>query len=265
MRGEATQAQIGGFLDRSAAQGRDRGRDRRLRRGDARPRASRPAAAGRPRRHCRHGRRRRQHDQHLDRGGDRRRGRRRGRREARQPRRLVRFRLGRRARGARIPARAAAGANRAVDRRARLRLHVRAGASPCDAPRGTGAARARRAYRIQRARPAHEPRRRACAGDRRLLAVARADARRGARAARRAARVRRPRRARHRRALARRPERRLRGRRRRGAGARHRPDRSRDSSAATRQSCVEDLRPRTPTRSARSSPAPTAAAATRSC
>ena len=173
--------------------------------------------------------------------------------------------LGRRARGARVPARAAAGADRAVDRRARLRLHVRAGAPPCDAPRGTGAARACHAYRIQRARPAHEPRRRPRAGDRRLLALARADARRGARAARRAARVRRPRRARHRRALAGRPERRVRGRRRRGAGAGDRSDRSRDPAlrpggAARRLAGRERRR-----RSARSSPAPTAAAATRSC
>ena len=38
MLGEATQAQIAGFLDRAAGQGRDRRRDRRLCRGDARPR-----------------------------------------------------------------------------------------------------------------------------------------------------------------------------------------------------------------------------------
>ena len=230
MRGEATQAQIGGFLIALRLKGETRRRDRRLCGGDARPRPSRPAGARRPRRHGGHGRRRRQHDQHLDGSGDRRRGGRRGRREARQPRRLVRLRLGGRARGARIPARAGAGANRAIDRRARLRLHVRAGAPPCDAPCGTGAARAGRAYRIQRARPAHEPRRRPCAGDRRLLALTRADAGRGARTARRAAGVRRPRRTRHRRALADRPERRVRGRRRRGAGAGDRSDRSRDSA-----------------------------------
>ena len=55
--------------------------------------------------------------------------------EARQPRRLVGLGLGRRARGARLLARAAARADRAVDRRARLRLHVRARAPPGDAPR----------------------------------------------------------------------------------------------------------------------------------
>ena len=229
------------------------------------PRARRPAAAGRPRRHGRHGRRRRQHDQHLDGGGDRRGGRRRRRREARQPRRLVGLRLGRRARGARLLARAAAGADRAVDRRARLRLHVRARAPPGDAARGAGPPGARRAYRVQRARPAHEPRRRAGAGDRRLLAVARPDDRRGARAARRAARVRRPRRARDRRALARRPERRLRGRRRRGARARDRPARARDPALRPGRAAAAARRPRTRRRSARCSPARTAAGATRSC
>ena len=88
----------------------------------------------------------------------------------------------------------AAGADRAVDRRARLRLHVRADAPPGDEARGAGAARARGAHGLQRARPADEPGRRAGAGRRRLLADARADDRRGARAARRAPRVRRPRR-----------------------------------------------------------------------
>ena len=52
------------------------------------------------------------------------------------------------------------GAHRPVDRRAGLRLHVRAGAPPRDAPCGAGAARARRAYRIQCARPARRTRRR---------------------------------------------------------------------------------------------------------
>ena len=69
---------------------------------------------------------------------------------------------------------------------------------------GAGAPRARGAHGLQRARPADEPGRRARAGRRRLLARARAGDRRRARAARRAPRVRRPRRGRHRRALARR-------------------------------------------------------------
>ena len=70
-------------------------------------------------------------------------------------------------------ARARAGADRAVDRRARLRLPVRAGAPPGDAARRARPARARDAYGVQRARPAHEPCRRARAGARRLLAGAR--------------------------------------------------------------------------------------------
>ncbi len=170
MRGEATPAQIGGFLVALRVEGRDGGRDRRLRGGDARARAAGAAAAGRSRRHGRDGRRRRAHAQHLDRGGDRRGRGRRGRRQARQPRRLVGLGLRRRAGGARLHARAAARADRALDRRARLRLHVRALAPPGDAARGAGPPRARDAYRVQRARPAHEPGRRARPGDRRLRA-----------------------------------------------------------------------------------------------
>ena len=75
-------------------------------------------------------------------------------------------------------------------------------------------ARARGAHRLQRPRAADEPGRRTCPGRRRLRARDRAHDRRGARPARRAPRVRRARRGRHRRALPRRPEPRLRGRRR---------------------------------------------------
>ena len=110
----------------------------------------------------------------------------------------------------------------------------------------------------------NEPRRRPRAGDRRLRPDAGTDARRGARPARLAARVRRPRRARHRRALAAGPN----------DGCEVVDGEVRDawstrsssgSSAATRLRCAAALRPRTPPRSARSSPARTAAAATRSC
>ena len=59
MAGEATPAQIGGFLVALRAEGRDARRDRRLRRGDPRARRARAAAARRPRRHRRDGRRRR--------------------------------------------------------------------------------------------------------------------------------------------------------------------------------------------------------------
>ena len=61
-----------------------------------------------------------------------------------------------------------------LDRRARLRVPVRADAPSGDAARGAGAERARRADGLQRARPAHEPGRRAGAARRRLLAGARA-------------------------------------------------------------------------------------------
>ena len=97
-----------------------------------------PTRSGRRRRR-RDGRRRRAHVQHLDGGRDRRRVGRRGRREAREPRGVVGVRLGGRARGARIPARAAARADRGVDRHARLRIHVRARAPPCDEACGAGA------------------------------------------------------------------------------------------------------------------------------
>src|SRR5262249_31499271 len=70
---------------RTAREGRDGRRDRRLRRGDARARPARESLALRPRRRRRDGRRRREHVQHLDRGGPRDCGSRSGRREARQP------------------------------------------------------------------------------------------------------------------------------------------------------------------------------------
>ena len=88
---------------RAAGEGRDGGRDRRLRRGDARARPARQPDAHRSRRRRRHRRRRREHVQHLDRRGPRHGGGRSGRREARQPRRLVADGRRGRARGARLP------------------------------------------------------------------------------------------------------------------------------------------------------------------
>ncbi len=85
--------------------------------------------------------------------------------------RCRRRRVGRRARGARLRPRAAAGADRALDRRARLRLLLRAGAPPRDAPRGAGARELGVANRLQRARPADEPGAARGAGRRRLLAA----------------------------------------------------------------------------------------------
>ena len=82
---------------------------------------------------------------------------------------------------------------------------------------GAGPPRAGGPHRLQRARAAHQPGRRARPDRGRLLAAARAGDRRRARQARRAPRVRRPRRRRHRRALAGRAEPRVRGGRRGGA------------------------------------------------
>ena len=90
-------------LPRSAAgQGRDGGRDRRLRRRDARARAGGEAPARRPRGHGGHRRRRREDVEHLHRGRARRSGGRRRRGQARQPRRVLGLGVGRRPGGARL-------------------------------------------------------------------------------------------------------------------------------------------------------------------
>ena len=73
-------------------------------------------------------------------------------------------------------------ADRAVDRRPRLRVHVRADAPSGDEARRARAPRARGPHRVQRARAADEPGRRARAGGRRLLTAARAGDRGRARA-----------------------------------------------------------------------------------
>ncbi len=175
----------------------------------------------------------------------RRRGRRRGR-EARQPLGVVGLRIRRRARAARIPARPRARPDRGVDRRARLRLHVRADAPPGDEARRPGSTRARSADRLQRPRAVDEPGGRPRAGHGRLLARARSGDRRRARAARRATRLRRPRRGRNRRALTRRPEPRVRGRGRRRAAARDRPARARRRALRPGGAARAARRPRTP-------------------
>ena len=68
----------------------------------------------------------------------------------------------------------------ALDRRARVRVHVRARPSPRDAPRGPGSAGARDPHDLQRPRAAREPCRRARRCVRRLLRGACTHLRRGA-------------------------------------------------------------------------------------
>ena len=251
---------------RAAGEGRDGRRDRGVRRGDAcaRPRGA-PGARGRRRRR-RHGRRRRTHVQHLDDRGDRRCRRRRRRREAREPCGQLGLGFRGRAGGAGVHARAVAGADRGVDRHARLRLHVRAAPPSGDAPRGARSPRARDAHDLQRARPPDEPGR--CARPESSASMRRSVARTRCRRPGRprlAACVRRARGARHRRALAGGAEPRLRGRRRRRPRAQRRPARARDRA----------LRPRGPGRRlagrrtrglrTRSSRGATARSATPSC
>ena len=126
-----------------------------------------PRPPGRPHRHRGH-RRRAADVQRLDHGRpDRgRRGLRRG--QARQPLRHGAVGLGRRARGAGRADRPDARGGRGVHPRGGLRLHVRPGAPRRDPPRRAGAQGARRAHDLQLPRPAHEPRRRHAAGDRRV-------------------------------------------------------------------------------------------------
>ena len=163
-------------------------------------------------------------------------------------------------------ARAAAGADRALDRRARVRLPVRARAPP--GFRHAAPVRRELATRtvFNVLGPLTNP-----AGARAQIvgvydpALVRTIAEVLV-AARRAARVRRPRRVRRRRALARRPEPRLRGRGRRRARARRSTRSTSASPAARPRSSAAARRPRTPRRSARSSPARSRARdATRSC
>ena len=109
--------------------------------------------------------------QHLHRRGLRRRRRRRPRRQARQPRALVEVRRRRRADRARRQDRCSAPeAVDALHRRGRHRLHVRAGASRGDEACRPDAGRARHPHDLQPARAADQSGRRQAPADRRLLA-----------------------------------------------------------------------------------------------
>ena len=111
-----------------------------------------------PRRHRRHRRRRFAHLQHLDLQHVRRRGLRRAGRQARQPQRVEQVGQRRRARGARRAARRwRRGAGRALHRRDRHRLHVRAQPPPGDEERRPGAQGTGRAHDLQHPRAADQP------------------------------------------------------------------------------------------------------------
>ena len=127
--------------------------------------AGRSHASGRL---VRHRRRSAAHLQHLDRGDVRRRRGRRARRQARRAQRVVGIRQRRRARSARRQHQSDARAGRAVHRRDRHRLHVRAESPRRDEARGAGAQGARRAHHLQHPRPAHQSGRRAEPGDGRV-------------------------------------------------------------------------------------------------
>ena len=112
-------------------------------------------------RHRRHRRRRAAHVQHLDRVDVRRGGGGRARGQARRPLGVVEVGQRRRARGARRQHHAVARRGRAVHRRDRHGLHVRAEPPRGDEARGAGAPRARRAHDLQHPRAADQPGRRA--------------------------------------------------------------------------------------------------------
>ena len=196
MAGEATPAQIGGFLVALRVKGETPDEIAGFAEAIREHVAARSAPQRRrPRRHRRHRRRRPGDDQHLDRGRARRRGGRRG--VAKHGNRAVSSASG----SADVLEALGFSLDCPPERIERSIDELGFGFlfAPTHHPGFRHAAPVRRgardADRLQRARPADQPRRRARADRRRLRPGARAHDRRGARAARRAPRVRRPRRA----------------------------------------------------------------------
>ena len=155
--------------DGAARARRDRRRDLRRGRHDAREDAE-GRGARRRHRHRRHRRRRLAQRQHLDGLGLRDRRRRRAGRQARQSRPVLADRRRRRAHRARRQDRHHARYDRPLHSRGRRRLHVRAGAPSGDAPCRPDAARARHAHDLQPARAAVQSGRRQAADGRRVRA-----------------------------------------------------------------------------------------------
>ena len=224
MAGEATPAQIGGFLVALRLKGETADEIAGCAEAMREHVAAVQPDARRPRRHRGHGRRRREHVQHLDRGGARRRGRRRGRREARQPRRR------RRRRAPPTCSRRSASSSTLPPERIEQSIDELGFGflfAPAHHPAMKHAAPVRRELAARTVFNVLGPLTNPAGARAQVVGVYSPDLaphdRRRARPARRAARVRRPRRRRHRRALAGRPEPRLRGRRRERARVRARP------------------------------------------
>ncbi len=167
MAGNGSEGQIAAFLIALRTKGETVEEIAGPRLGDARARHAGRHAARRPARHRRHRRRAADLQRVDDRGAGRRRRRLRGG-QARQPLRDGPQRLGRRAGGAGRPHRPHAGRRRALHRRGRLRVHVRARPPRGHALGHPGAQGARGAHDLQLPRPADQPGRRPPPGRRRL-------------------------------------------------------------------------------------------------